>query len=352
MILISLQFSACNNRVTEELTDKKPDKEENNKPLVIRRNTVFPQIHTNLDGMVSEFVRTLYQDKRGNYWFGSNGDGIIRYNGQSLEKMTINASHQGLSVREIVEDNAGNVWFGTSGGLIKYDGKNFTVYAEQEGLDDEEVWGLTIDSEGLFWVGTIKGVFHFDGKKFTPFILPDSKVENPQHMLSDKMVFKFLEDRDGTMWLVTDGNGIFKYRDGKFIHLTKKNGLTDNNPADIFKDSRGNIWIGTYYGGVSKFDGKKYTNFTQDGIIEGIETYNFCEDRHGNIWFAAEHFGVYKYDGSNFTQFTKENGLATNGIQSILADNKGQLWFSTWQGITLYDGQKFMNAKEKEPWTE
>jgi ligand-binding sensor domain-containing protein len=110
------------------------------------------------------------------------------------------------------------------------------------------------------------------------------------------------------------------------------------------------MWIGTFYGGVSKFDGKTYTNFTKDGLIEGIETYNFIEDRQGNIWFSAENHGVYKYDGATFTPFTTEDGLTTNGVQSIMEDNKGQLWFGTWQGISLYDGQRFMNANEKEGW--
>ena len=102
---------------------------------------------------------------------------------------------------------------------------------------------------------------------------------------------------------------------------------------------------------MSKFDGKTYTNFTKDGIIEGEETYNFHEDRRGNIWFSAEGFGVYRYDGSTFTQFTTDNGLTTNVVQSIYEDNKGQVWFGTWQGICLYDGQKIMNAKDKEAWT-
>jgi hypothetical protein len=33
------------------------------------------------------------------------------------------------------------------------------------------------------------------GKKFTPFLLPETKVENQQAMLSDKLVFKFMEDK-------------------------------------------------------------------------------------------------------------------------------------------------------------
>ncbi|HOY13099.1 MAG TPA: two-component regulator propeller domain-containing protein [Saprospiraceae bacterium] len=56
-------------------------------------------------------------------------------------------------------------------------------------------------------------------------------------------------------------------------------------------------------------------------------------------------------NGKHFTNFTTENGLTTNGVQSIMEDHKGQLWFGTWQGMSIYDGQKFMNASKKEPWT-
>jgi ligand-binding sensor domain-containing protein len=351
LILLTFQISSCNGQVKEKSVNSIIENVVNTQPIILNQSTTFPQIHTNLNGMVREFVRTMYQDKKGNYWFGTNGNGIIRYDGKKLENISIEGLRPFKVVREIVEDKAGHLWFGTDYGLIKYDGEKFTKYSEKDGLQDDEIWGLTIDKNGLIWVGSIGGVSHFDGKKFTPFLLPDTKVENPKPMLSDKLVFKFLEDRNGTMWFATDGNGIFKYKSGEFIHLTSKNGLTDNNVADILEDKQGNIWIGTFYGGVSKFDGKTFTNFTKDGIIKGNETYNFCEDSLGNIWFSAEGFGVYRYDGVNFTQFTTENGLTTNVIQSIFEDNKSQLWFGTWQGISIYDRHSFMNARNKEPWT-
>jgi streptogramin lyase len=353
LVFMLLQVSACTGQVKEKTVSDKTEDEVSDKHLTIKQNTIFPQIHTNLNGMVRQFVRTIHQDRKGNYWFGTNGDGIIRYDGQTLEKITIADVSPRIRVLEIKEDKAGNIWFGTSDGLIKYDGKKFRTFSKKEGLpgENEEVWGLTIDRNGLIWVGSIGGVSHFDGEKFIPFLLPNSMVENPEHKLSDKLVKKIIEDKSGAIWLVTDGNGIFKYIKGEFTHLTTKNGLTDNNTADILEDSQGNIWIGTYYGGASKFDGKNFTNFTKDGIIEGIETYNFYEDSKRNVWFTAEGYGVYRYDGVSFTQFTTENGLTTNVVQSIFEDNKGQLWFGTWQGLCIFNSEKFVNANEIETWT-
>ena len=350
-VFIALHLSYCYGQVNGN--GMKEGNTTKNQTPVLKLDTTFPQIHTNLNGMVSQFVRAMYQDTKGNYWFGTNGNGIIRYDGQTLETMTIEGISPYMRVIEIVEDKAGNVWFGTSDGLIKYDGKKFTTFSKKEGLQgkDEEIWGLTIDKSGLIWVGATGGVHHFDGEKFILSPLPDSIVENRKRMLSDKLVFKIIEDKSGTIWFVTDGNGIFKYYKGDYIHLTDKNGLTDNNTADILEDKVGNIWIGTFYGGTSKFNGTTFTNFTKDGIINGVETGGFYEDRKGNIWFTAENVGVYKYDGTNFTLYTTQNGLTSNLVLSIFEDNKGQLWFGTWQGLCIFDGEKFVNAKDKEPWT-
>jgi len=351
LIILTFQISACTGQVKEKSANDFIEIVTDNKPLIFRNNnTTFPQIHTNLNGMVREFVRSMYQDTKGNYWFGTNGDGIIRYDGKTLEKITIAGIIPHPRITGIIEDKSGNIWFGTDG-LIKYDGEKFTTYSKKDGLPDGEIFGLTIDKSGLMWIGSTAGISLFDGKKFTPFLLPDIKVEDSKPRLSDKLVFNIMEDKSGTMWFATDGNGIFKYKNGKFTHLTSKNGLTDDN-SGFYEDKKGNIWIGTLFGGISKFDGTSFTNFTKDGIIKGVETGGLYEDSKGNIWFTAENVGVYKYDGTKFTLYTTKDGLTSNLVLSIYEDNKGQLWFGTWQGMCIFDGEKFVNAKNKEPWTK
>ena len=147
LLFLTLQLTSCYGQVKNKSANNSADKALNNQPLILNKSTTFPQIHTNLNGMVSQFVRTIYQDKKGNYWFGTNGDGIIRYDGQTLKKMTIEQNQKFVSVREITEDKVGNIWFGTSSGLVKYKDEIFTTYSTEAGLQNEDVWGLTIDKK-------------------------------------------------------------------------------------------------------------------------------------------------------------------------------------------------------------
>jgi ligand-binding sensor domain-containing protein len=117
LVLLAIQITSCKGQVKDKSMPDIKGYEAITQTKILNQNATFPQIHTNLNGMVREFVRTIYQDKNGNYWFGTNGDGIIRYNGKTLEKMSIADVSPNFRVLEIVEDKAGNLWFATSEGL-------------------------------------------------------------------------------------------------------------------------------------------------------------------------------------------------------------------------------------------
>jgi len=69
-----------------------------------------------------------------------------------------------------LQDRAGNLWFGTTGeGVYRYDGKAFTHFTEKEGLRNNTVWSILEDKTGNIWFGTADGICRYDGKTFTAF---------------------------------------------------------------------------------------------------------------------------------------------------------------------------------------
>lgn len=307
---------------------------------------------------ISQFVRRIFEDKRGNLWFGTNGDGVARYNGDSLEYFSVEDGFGGYAVRAIAEDQKGNVWFGTSGGLTKYDGESFTNFNEKDGLAHRDIWCLTIDDKGLFWIGTFQGISIFNGESFSPFSLPESKPDSTRGVTSPNIVHSIMEDRNGHMWFGTNG-GAYKYNGNTLSHLSKEDGLCNEVVNDILEDRTENVWMATHHGGISRFNGTSFDNFTCDRMIKGVEVWSLYEDTEGNIWFPAEGYGVYKFtpsteklDKDPFTRYGKNEGLASEAIQCIYQDSEKRFWLGGYMGLFRFKNDSFFAVTKDGPWNE
>lgn len=342
VLVLSIFMTACNGPSPTKIVEEKKT------VLDSIPNEIFVPLY--YEGQIAHWVRRMMQDSKGNLWFGSNHYGVLKYDGEELEYFSIKHGLSTFGVNGIAEDAQGNIWIATSDGLTKVDGDSFTVYNESDGLKNRDIWSLFIDQKGMIWIGTMDGLSRFDGKEFTNFTLPKADIKDAQPILSGNRIADIIEDRNGLLWLATDGYGICQFDGKDFIQITKKEGLPDNNVYDLMEDRKGNIWIGTMFGGISRYDGKSFKNFTQDGDIEGVEAGAFYEDKKGNIWFAAENKGIFKYDGSTFTNFYEEDGLGTNGIISMMEDKQGRFWLGGWKGLFRYDGKSFFPVGKKGPW--
>lgn len=338
-------LSSCNGQVETK------SKIDSNLPIVSSSNTTEdvkdPLFY--IDGQLCQHLRKIYQDSKGNLWFGTNVYGLMHYNGDSLRYITEKDGFSRGRVTGIEEDHAGIIWIATGFGLNKFDGDSFTVFTQNYGLANDEIWSLHIDSKGVFWIGHNEGLSRFDGKNFESIIIPKPQVEDPNTIYSANRIASIVEDKAGNLWLGTDGYGICKYDGEAFTHYTTENGLCDNSIHELMMDSKGNLWIGTYFGGVSKYDGKKFVNYTKEGVVHGVEVGSFFEDKNGDIWFGAENNGVYKYDGNSFSHYYKDEGL-DGIILDIYRDKENRFWFGGWGGLFRYDGKSFSSVTKDGPW--
>ena len=70
---------------------------------------------------------------------------------------------------------------------------------------------------------------------------------------------------------------------------------------------------------------------------------SILQDSKGNYWFGIHNGGISHYQGKTFEYFTTNEGLLDNQIRSIQEDKNGKILVSTAKGLSIYDGQKFIN---------
>ncbi|WP_435356726.1 histidine kinase [Emticicia sp. SJ17W-69] len=112
-----------------------------------------------------------------------------------------------------------------------------------------------------------------------------------------------------------------------FHHLTRENGLSNNNILYLYSDSRGFLWLGSH-NGLNRFDGincKVYK--TSNSTIKGTQIKNIIEDKEGNLWIGSD-VGLNFYDRKKdiFTAIPSPNNEKTFSSFPHAIDDKGLIW--------------------------
>ena len=280
--------------------------------------------YTTADGLPSNGVMSVLEDRKGNIWVGT-WEGACWYDGREFRKL------DGLigNVFAIMEDSRGNIWFGTiDRGVYTFDGER-VVHFQQEGYpDDISTVAFLEDRAGNIWMGGWggEGARKYDGEKLITYTVADGLAHNS--------VSAFLEDRKGDIWIGT-AEGISRYDGGKFTSLSAADGLVEGGIQALLEDRKGNIWIGRR-GGISKYDGEKISSYT---VVDGLahsHVQDIIEDEQGHLWIATYGGGISRYDGRIFQTLLKQDGLAHNGTQEIMQDSRGDFWIPNEGGLTRF----------------
>lgn len=344
-----LIFTSCNGQGKTNQTQEKGQTEVYS-PF---KNVV--QQKAEAASQISEYVVRIFEDSKGNLWFGTMSDGAARFDGKTIVYFSTKDGLCDNTVASIAEDKEGNMWFGTHVGASEYDGKTFTNFTESNGISGAGC-KIFIDSKGNIWAGTNNGLFKFNGISFSKFELPNPTIMNPSAKWVVGKVWEIMEDSKGNIWFGRDGFGACKYDGVSFIYFNQKGGLCSNNVSRIAEDNQGNIWFASLSsempkqlknGGLSCYNGKTIIQYSG---IEGLsknDIYSLYKDKKGNIWIGATGLGIYCYDGQNFKLYKGTNRMDLTwsmGIQSILEDKKGTIWFGFSGGLFRFKENTIENV--------
>src|SRR5262249_30312894 len=160
----------------------------------------------------------------------------------------------------------GYIWLGTEDGLNRFDGANFKVYkhdpSDPSSLPSSFVWSIDEDRDGNLWIGT-------DGGGLVKWErTTDRFVRRTSTSSAYLRVLRFAPD--GALWIGTRDAGLdrFDVTTGKITHFShdaNNTSLSDDRVYALHFDRSGHLWVGTD-GGVNLFDTKfhSFTRFQHD----------------------------------------------------------------------------------------
>ncbi len=395
------------------------------------------------------FITALFKDRSGVLWVGCN-QFLDKYDPatETFTHYRIEAPHakaEQLTILRISQDSTGLFWLATTNGLFAFDPVAGVVGTYRHdannplSLSSNDVKSSGEDREGNFWVVTREGLDKFDRKtgsvllhvpqyepreslfyedrygifwlihalgnglavldRKTNKLTPIRLRKSPSSPTALSGFVAILEDRDGVLWLGSQGGGLFRFdRDHhRFIQYRNESGnpnsLAEDSVISLYQDSGENIWVGTGAQGPNLFSRKKTTfeslpllpgtaEYARDTLVGAVlkdkngdlwmgqrilrrlrpevdepsiyvtkafgninHVISMTEDHSGGIWVGTFGDGLSRVDEKTGQVKTYRHdaadpsSLSSNIVPSLLIDHSGALWASTWDGLDRFDSK-------------
>jgi ligand-binding sensor domain-containing protein len=303
------------------------------------------KIFTDATTLSNRSIFTMTRDGDDNLWFG---DQLRRGTVQMSSNWLTFTREDGLGsdvVNALAEDKAGQIWAGTRSGISKLNSTRWTNFrlSSTGGVSRAEVTAITIDSTQTMWMGTFSGGVVRVPPGAKPNDLPPITtfytVANTNGGLADNRIWDIALFRN-EVWFATQGGvSLFLPDSNKWQKYTTVDSLIDNDARSIAIDKNGTVWCGTI-GGISRYDRKKWGSFTTsdtDSLSGNFINDILIDDQAGEIWFATNGNGVSRYNKGRWrAPFSIKHGLADNRVNALLkTKNPAGIWFGTSNGASF-----------------
>jgi len=218
------------------------------------------------------------------------------------------------------------------------------------------------------------GVWWLDPGKNQPPVRPPAFRQ-----MEEMNITGLYRDTKGTLWVSTQGNGLFRVTKEGTVESLNERGLKSRNVQCVFEDFEHNIWIGTYGQGLVFFpeetvvfytfpdpvpgdnitavatDGRDLVVAGEGGVLirpcegEGPSRYYSRKeglpkvtvtamyvDRQQRVWIGTGGEGIFLIHGGKVIRVFRTGNMLENTINCLTGDEKN-MWAGTASGVLLFD---------------
>ena len=303
----------------------------------------------------------LLFDRDGVLWASTLGAGLLRFGpGDAMPRPERFQRSDGLSsdyLQPLLEDREGNLWVGSSRGLDRFRHANLAEVPMPEGSQDfaiaadgdrllvgtrnqplqrvtattreplalsTTITAIQRDASGGLWLAGPDGVWKAEGTQFHRITdLPVPTRSGVQAMAIT---------RDGALWLSLNTPGLHRYQQGRWTQVQDRAGLpAGDSPLVMHVDTRNRLWLGFARGVVAVMEGDRFhTPWSEEAPRVGNVT-ALHEDGNA-MWIGGER-GLARIEAGRVRNVVPAVLEDFRGISGIVSDAAGDLWLNGARGV-------------------
>ena len=294
-------------------------------------------------------VNAIYEDREGTIWMArsrTRAGSVCKVTG-SVAKCYGPKDGVPLYAGTLTGDNAGYLWIGTSTALVRWKPGSSTSYVLPGLKSNIALAGITAlvaAPDGSVWTGISK---NGPGLGLQQWVNGRWKTLNTPTFDSSRVNFygALWLDRHNTLWIGTDGNGIYRVHNGKVDRFQSAEGLSGDTIESLFEDREGNLWVITS-AGIDCFRDIPVVNFSMHEGLASDSVDSVLAARDGTIWMGTQ-AALNHVRGDAVSFIGAKNGLPGSHVTSLFEDHAGRLWVGLDNGLFVYEGGRFRSIRRR-----
>lgn len=284
------------------------------------------------DGIPGNSITDIIQNDDGYLFFGTYG-GLIRFDG--IEFTTINhlsdERYNFFSARAVMQDSKGRLWVGSNdeGAVCISKNGDINNFSVNNGLPNNSIRAFCEDFEGNIWIGTASGIAIL-GSDLKFITVPGFSTIPADNKI---IVSQLYCDTAGRIWIVTKSeNGLYLYSDRKFQIVNSFHDIKNPIVTTITQDSNDAYWFGIAPHYAIRKSGDEEVLFdVGNGEQKGSSVNSIFQDSAKNMWFGLDNGITIRHQGT-YSYFGKNNGLTEINVTKIIEDKEKNIWIATDRG--------------------
>ena len=310
--------------------------------------------------MSQQTIHSLAEDREGNMWVGTRGGGLSQLKLGVVDLLPISPANQFTPVDSICQDAAGLMWavLWPNGEVLRNTGQGWTPLSAKDGWSVPLSKCVAADFHGGVWIGTqYNGLFHWKDGAVTESLRAENGLGVNSNGTAANQVHALLTTASGEVWIGTNGPDgqrqvLQCWRDGKFETFNLPLG---SGPAvNIAIDAAGDCWTATTNGMLLRVRANKLTDETASTFAGAGAIRCLLGTPDGSLWIGYGGQGLGRLKAGRFSHYRMEHGLHDDYISNILPDNHGRLWFAANRGLFCVREKElddFAKGRTKRIWS-